>query len=63
MIVNSLIMINRYAAYLAYIHKYKKKDRKLMSFSGFQKKKTQFEYKINVIIKEQNNLKKSIINY
>lgn len=29
-----------------------------MSFSGFQKKKTQFEYKINVIIKEQNNLKK-----
>lgn len=41
----------------------KKKDRKLMSFSGFQKKKTQFEYKINVIIKEQNNLKKSIINY
>lgn len=38
----------------------KKKDRKLMSFSGFQKKKTQFEYKI---IKEQNNLKKSIINY
>lgn len=41
----------------------KKKDRKLMSLSGFQKKKTQFEYKINVIIKEQNNLKKSIINY
>lgn len=41
----------------------KKKDRKLMSFSGFQKKKPQFEYKINVIIKEQNNLKKSIINY
>lgn len=34
-----------------------------MSFSGFQKKKNQFEYKINVIIKEQNNLKKSIINY
>lgn len=41
----------------------KKKDRKLMLFFGFQKKKIQFEYKINVIIKEQNNLKKFIINY
>lgn len=63
MIVNLLIMINRYVVYLVYIYKYKKKDRKLMLFFGFQKKKIQFEYKINVIIKEQNNLKKFIINY